>query len=118
MSVVFSNQAERKPHRSRYWLHAEPDEAADAKMAAVTDLSLHAQALRAAGERVVSTDAMPGSQALERQHPPIPRGPGRAERREFEYIRRGTLTFIAHFDVAQGTIVLPSLGPTRTAEDF
>jgi hypothetical protein len=87
-------------------------------MADVTDLYLHAQALRAAGERVVSTDEMTGIQALERKHPTIPMGPGRAERREFEYIRRGTLTLIANFDVAQGTIGMPSLGPTRTEEDF
>jgi len=118
MAVVFYNQADLKPHRSRYWLNAEPDEAADEKMADVTDLYLQAQALRAAGERVVSTDEMTGIQALERKHPTIPMGPGRAERREFEYIRRGPLTLIANFDVAQGTIVTPSLGPTRTEEDF
>src|SRR5712691_5954018 len=87
-------------------------------MADVPDLYLQAQALRAAGEQVVSTDEMTGIQALERTHPTIPMGPGRAERREFEYIRRGTLTLIANFDVAQGTLVTPSLGPTRTAEDF
>ena len=87
-------------------------------MADVTDLYLQAQALRAAGERVVSTDEMTGIQALERKHPTIPMGPGRAERREFEYIRRGPLTLIANCDVAQGTIVTPSLGPTRTEEDF
>jgi len=87
-------------------------------MADVTDLYLQAQALQAAGERVVSTDEMTGIQALERQHPTIPMGPGRAARREFEYIRRGTVTCIANFDVAQGTIVTPSRGPTRTEEDF
>src|SRR5919202_5181236 len=87
-------------------------------MADVTDLYLQAPTLRAAGERVVSTDEMTGIQALERKHPTIPMGPGRAERREFEYIRRGTLTLIANFDVAQGTSVVPSLGPTRTEEDF
>jgi transposase len=87
-------------------------------MADVTDLYLEAPALRAVGERVLSTDEMTGIQALERKYPPIPMGPGRAERREFEYIRRGTLTLIANFDVAQGTIVAPSLGPTRTEADF
>jgi putative transposase len=45
-------------------------------------------------------------------------GPGREERREFEYIRHGTLTLIANFDVAQGKIVVPSMGPTRTEADF
>jgi transposase len=87
-------------------------------MADFTTLSAQAPALLAAGERVLSTDEMTGIQALERKHPTIPMGPGREERREFEYIRRGTLTFIANFDVAQGTVVTPSLGPTRTEEDF
>ena len=87
-------------------------------MVDVTDLYLEAPALHAAGERVLSTDEMPGVQALERKYPTIPMGPGRAERRECEYIRRGTLTLIANFDVAQGTVVAPSLGPTRTEADF
>ena len=87
-------------------------------MADVPTLYLQAQALLDAGERVISTDEMTNIQALERKHPTIPMGPGRAERREFEYIRRGTVTLIANFDVAQGTIVAPSLGPTRPEEDF
>jgi len=87
-------------------------------MTDVTTLYLEAPALRDAGERVLSTDEMTGIQALERKHPTIPMGPGRVERREFEYIRRGTVTLIANFDVAQGTIVVPSFGPTRTEDDF
>jgi hypothetical protein len=87
-------------------------------MVDLTTLYMHAPALLAVGERVLSTDEMTGLQALERKHPTLPMGPGRAERREFEYIRRGTVTLIANFDVAQGTIVAPSLGPTRTEEDF
>ena len=66
----------------------------------------------------MSTDEMTGIQALERKHPTIPMGPGRVERREFEYLRHGTLTLIANFDVAQGLVITPSLGPTRTEEDF
>ena len=61
---------------------------------------------------------MTGIQALERAAPGLPMAPGKVERREFEYIRRGTLTLIANFDVAQGTAVAPSLGPTRTEADF
>jgi len=87
-------------------------------MADVTALYLEAPVLRDAGERVLSTDEMTGIQALERKHPTIPMGPGRVERREFEYIRRGTGTLIANFDVAQGTVVAPAFGPTRTEEDF
>src|SRR5262247_3617956 len=87
-------------------------------MAEVTTRYLQAPTLHAAGERVLSTDEMTGIQALERQHPTIPMGPGRVERREFEYIRHGTLTLIANFDVAQGHVVAPSIAPTRTEEDF
>jgi putative transposase len=87
-------------------------------MTDLTTLYMQAPALLEAGERVLSTDEMTGIQALERKHPTIPMGPGRTERREFEYIRRGTVTLIANFDVAQGTVVAPSMGPTRTEEDF
>jgi transposase len=118
MSGVFYNQADRKPPKSRSWLNAEPDALADVKMADVTTLYGHAPALVAAGERVLSTDEMTGIQALERKHPTRLMEPGQAERRECEYIRRGTVTLIANFDVAQGTVVAPSLGPTRTEEDF
>jgi hypothetical protein len=118
MSGVFSNQAERKPHKSRSWLHAEPDEAAEATMADLPTRYAQAPAWLAAGERVLSTDAMTGLQALERKYPPISMEPGQAERRAFEDIRRGTVTLIANFDVAQGTMVTPTMGPTRTEEDF
>ena len=87
-------------------------------MADITHLYLQAQPLLKAGERVLSTDEMTGIQALERKHPTIGMGPGRVERREFEYLRHGTLTLIANFDVAQGKLVAPSLGPTRTEADF
>lgn len=87
-------------------------------MADLTMLYAQAPALLDAGERVLSTDEMTGIQALERKHPTRLMEPGQEERREFEYIRRGTLTLIANFDVAQGTVVASSLGPTRTEEDF
>lgn len=44
--------------------------------------------------------------------------PGRVERREFEYERHGTQCLIANFEVATGQIVAPTVGPTRTEEDF
>ena len=118
MSDVFSNQADRKPHKSRSWLNAEPDALADVNMADLTTRYGQAPAWVEAGERVLSTDAMTGIQALERKQPTRLMEPGQAERREFEDIRRGTVTLSAHFDVAQGTGVAPSLGPTRTEEDF
>lgn len=44
--------------------------------------------------------------------------PGKVERREFEYIRHGTLSFIFNFDVALGEIVATSSGLTRNEQDF
>ena len=76
-----------------------------------------APALAAAGERAVSTDELTGVQALERLHPALPVAPGKVERREFEYVRHGTLTFILNRDVATGQVIAPSCGPTRTAAD-
>jgi hypothetical protein len=61
---------------------------------------------------------MTGVQALERAAPTLPMLPGCAERREFEYIRHGTRTLIANFEVATGRAVAPSVGPTRTEADF
>jgi len=87
-------------------------------MRGVTTLYGQAPALAEVGERVLSCDELTGIQALERKHPTLPMGPGRVERREFEYLRHGTQTLIANFDVAQGTVVAPSIGPTRTEVDF
>lgn len=44
--------------------------------------------------------------------------PGLVERVEFEYIRHGTQTLMANFEVATGQVIAPSVGPTRTEEDF
>jgi transposase len=66
----------------------------------------------------MSTDEMTGIQALERLFPTLPTGPGLVERREFEYVRHGTQSLIANFDVATGQIVAPSIGDTRTEQDF
>ena len=61
---------------------------------------------------------MSGVQALERKHAGLPLQPGKVERREYEYIRHGTLTFIINFEVATGHIGLVSAGPTQTEQDY
>jgi transposase len=66
----------------------------------------------------MSTDEKTGIQALERIHPRRPMRPGYVERQEFEYIRHGTETLIANFEVATGQVVASSVGPTRTEQDF
>lgn len=78
----------------------------------------YAPLLAALGGHVVSCDEMTGIQALERIAPTHPMRSGQIERQEFEYVRHGTLSLIANFDVVTGQICSPSLGPTRTEADF
>jgi len=66
----------------------------------------------------VSVDEMTGIQALERAAPDKPVRPKMVEKREFEYIRHGTQTLIANFDVTTGQVPVPSIGATRTEVDF
>jgi len=89
-----------------------------AAVADVNGLYREAPRLAAVGERILSSDELTGVQALERKHPGLPPVPGKLERREFEYVRHGTRTFIISRDVATGQIVAPSCGPTRTEADF
>lgn len=70
------------------------------------------------GGHVVSCDELTAIQALERIAPTVPMQSGQVERREFEYIRHGTLSLITNFEVASGQVISPSLGPTRTEADF
>ena len=61
---------------------------------------------------------MTGVQALEPKHSDLPMRPGHVLRREFEYIRQGTLSFIVNFHVADGKVGQISAGPTRNEADF
>ncbi len=64
----------------------------------------------------MSTDELTGVQALERKHPGLPLAPGKVERREFEYVRHGTRSFILSRDVVTGHLLAPVCGPTRTED--
>jgi putative transposase len=70
------------------------------------------------GEKTISIDEMTGIQAKECKYPDQPMRPGKRERQEFEYIRHGTQTLIASFDVATGQVVNASVGDTRTEADY
>jgi hypothetical protein len=84
----------------------------------ICTLYAYAIMLTTLGVRVISCDEMTGIQALERTAPTQVMQSGQVERREFEYVRHGTLSLIANFEVATGQIIAPSLGPTRTEADF
>jgi transposase len=113
----FLREVDLKPHRTRGWINSPRDAQFEDKCRDVCETYRLAPERAAAGIQTRSIDEMTGVQALERAAPTLPMRPGRAERREFEYIRHGTLTLIASFDVATGQVT-DRLGPTRTEVDF
>jgi transposase len=58
----------------------------------------------AGDEYVLSADEKPGVQARRRIHPGLPAGPHRAMRAESEYVRGGTLAYLAAYDVHRAQV--------------
>lgn len=90
----------------------------DQKVTDITEVYTSAIDRAKAGERTISLDEMTGIQALERMAPDLPMQQGKIQRREFEYIRHGTQTLIASFDVATGKLMQATVGDTRTEVDY
>lgn len=86
-----------RPHRVRLWLHS-PDPEFRPKVERICALYLSPPP----GATVVCVDEKSGMQALEHLHPAHVRGG--VVRREFEYVRHGTSTLIAAFDVRTGRV--------------
>jgi len=74
--------------------------------------------LKSEGIHTVCVDEKTGIQALERIAPTKPMRPGQVEKQEFEYIRHGTQTLIANFEVATGQVIAPTVQATRDEKDF
>jgi len=89
-----------------------------AQVKVVCDLYAQAPDLLATGIHVVSSDEMTGIQALERVYPTESVQIGQVERQEYEYIRHGTQSLIANWQVATGTVLTPSVAATRNEADF
>jgi transposase len=90
------HDADLQPHRQRMWLTSQDDE-----FRAKRDdiLRLYYEAPR--GHHLVCLDEKTGMQALERRYPDIAMAPGSPIRREFEYIRHGTLCLMGGYNVRQ-----------------
>lgn len=74
--------------------------------------------LAEAGIKVYSTDECTGIQAKERLSPDWLMKSGKPRRVEYEYIRHGTLSLTANFEIATGQIESPTIKETRTEADF
>lgn len=93
-------RADLQPHKKRMWLHS-PDPQFREKVTEIVELYL----CPPPDSTVVCIDEKTGMQAIERKHPDRPAAPGRAGRREFEYIRHGTQSLFAAFVVHTGTVI-------------
>ena len=85
-----------QPHRLEMWLNSQ-DPDFEAKQTAIIGLYLHTPR----NALVLSVDEKTSSQALDRQHPSRAMRPGSPEKKELEYVRRGTRSLFAALWVAR-----------------
>jgi transposase len=90
-----------KPHRVRGWLTRRTCPDFFARAAAVCQLYLNPPP----GSIVVCIDEKTAIGARSRKHPDQPARPGRLARREFEYVRHGTVSIIAALHVHTGQVI-------------
>jgi transposase len=100
-----------KPHRVRGWLTRPADPDFFTKATDVCDLYLH----KPANSIVVSIDEKTAIGARSRKHPTRPATPGHTARREFEYVRHGTVSIIAALDVHTGQIITEPIARNDSA---
>jgi transposase len=103
---------ELRPHKFKMWLHSKDPEFKE-RVSEVIDLYLNSPKDAA----VISIDEKTGMQAIERIAEPILPKPGCAGKYESEYIRHGTQSLIASFDIKTGKVIA-QCGDTRTASDL
>jgi transposase len=96
--------ASLQPHRRRSWKTATIDERFTTKAARILWRYERVAWLYARGEVGLCLDEKPNLQALARRVPTQLMRPGQIERREFEYTRHGTVTFLAALNVYDGTM--------------
>lgn len=102
---------ELRPHRVRGWLRRRDDDQFWAQAAAVCDAYLRPPP----GTVVICIDEKTGIQAKYRKYPGQPPRPGRPARREFEYVRNGTVSIVAALDVATGQVIVEPVARNDSA---
>jgi transposase len=100
-----------KPHRVRGWLTRPADPDFFVKAAGVCA----AYRTTAPDAVVLSVDEKTGIGARSRKHPEIRERPGRRARREFEYVRHGTVSIIAALNVRTGQVVTETIAKNNSA---
>jgi DDE superfamily endonuclease len=100
--ALILRDADLQPHRTRYWKTPTLDEAFSTKAAKVLWCYEHAQRLAEREEVVLCIDEKPNIQVLQGEQPVRLMRPGRIERREFEYVRHGTVNLLVKLVVHSG----------------
>jgi transposase len=100
-----------RPHRVRGWLNRADDDQFWVQAAAVCDLYLHPPP----GTVVICIDEKTGIQAKYRTYPERRPAPGRPARREFEYVRNGTVSIVAALQVATGQVIVEPISRNDSA---
>lgn len=103
-----------KPHRVRGWLNRPQDPDFDAKAKVVCELYRSPPP----GSVLLSLDEKTSIQAKSRKHPTLPMRAGRAARREFEYVRRGTVSLIAAMNVTNGEVLAEIIPGKNNSRNF
>lgn len=109
--LILENE-DLKPNKFKMWLHSKDPNFRE-KVNEVVDLYLNSPK----DSVIISVDEKTGMQAIERKYQtkmPIPKESGKYE---YEYIRHGTQSLIAGFDVKTGKVVA-ECSKTRKAEDL
>ena len=101
-----------KPHRFKMWLHSK-DPGFTEKVNDIVDLYINTPE----DEVVICVDEKTGMQATERITETVLPKPGISGKYECEYIRHGTQSLIAAFDIRTGNVIV-QCGDTRTADDL
>ena len=94
-------EAKVRPHKVRGWLNRADDPSFWIRAGQVCRLYLNPPP----GTVLISVDEKTGIQAKSRKHPQIPARPGQDARREFEYVRHGTVSIIAAMNVTTGEVI-------------
>jgi transposase len=89
--------ADLQPHRQKMYLTSHDEEFREKR-----DDVLRLYYEASPDEHIICVDEKTGIQALERRYADIPMRAGQPVRREFEYIRHGTLCWMGAFDVRRG----------------
>src|SRR6266702_5950849 len=94
-------EARVRPHKVRGWLNRADDPSFWIRAGAVCRLYLNPPP----GTVLISVDEKTGIQAKSRKHPQLPARARRDARREFEYVRHGTVSILAAMNVATGEVI-------------